>query len=174
MAESASPVANEEYRDEARRLRAAHTARLTSSPVANRLITEVAQAEARALDDNHVGTEHITLGLFALGPSRALDALLELGVTRGHYLAVLDKEPGPSPEGPIPHTVRAMMICALAAMEAEADGAADVTAEHLWLGVIRESRRWAESHDGGPRHLEAAAASVGSSLAEIEDALRAR
>jgi ATP-dependent Clp protease ATP-binding subunit ClpA len=172
MAEGASAGVDQAYLDEERRLSEAYGHRLRCSPLAHRLITEVAQAEARALDDNHVGTEHITLGLFTLGPSRAVDALHAAGVTRGTYLSVLDDEAGPSLEGPIPCTVRSMMICTLAAVEAEADGAADITAEHLLLGVIRESRRWAELHDGGPRHLEAAATSVGSSLAQIEDALK--
>src|SRR4051812_42622750 len=111
MAEGASAVVNQEYVDEARRLSAAHGARLRSSPLANRLMTEAAQSEARALDDNHVGTEHITLGLFSLGRSRALDALHAAGVTRETYLSVLDDEAGPSPEGPIPYTLRSMMIC---------------------------------------------------------------
>lgn len=173
MSEGASAIADQEYAHEARRLSKAHFARLRSSPFANRLMIELAPVEARALNADHVGTEHVTLALFALGPSRALDALRGSGVTREKYLAVLAEEPGPSPEGHVPYTDRAMMICALAAAEAEAEGASDVAAEHFLLGVIRESRRWAESHEGGPRHLEAAAASVGSSLAEMEDALRA-
>src|SRR5215470_928976 len=77
-----------------------------------------AEAEARARDDNHVGTEHLVLGLYALGDTTAGRALESLGISRQVFADQLECEEGPSPSGAIPLTPRAQMILGLAGVEA--------------------------------------------------------
>lgn len=50
------------------------------TPRAQRVLT-LAQAEARRLDHNYLGTEHLLLGLVQEGEGLAVKALLDLGVT---------------------------------------------------------------------------------------------
>ncbi len=128
-------------------------------------LLEVAEAEARALDDNHVGTEHLVLGLFRIGPTDAQRALESLGITREVVTGQLAWEAGPSPAGPIPLTPRAQVIVGLAGVEARG---APVEPEHLLIAVIRESEKWQASGLPGPHHLLAAASAVGATLADIE------
>jgi len=92
-------------------------------------------------------------------------------VTQDVYKSVLDSEPGPSPSGPIPYTIRAAMIAGLAVSEADRLGSERVGLEHLLLGVIREAERWDQDHAWGPQHLRNAAIRAGHSVDEIESAL---
>jgi ATP-dependent Clp protease ATP-binding subunit ClpA len=129
-----------------------------------------AQAEARAADDDHVGTEHVVLGILARPECLGARALLRLGVTRDVFVAQRHEEAGPSPAGPIPHTPRANRIVALAGGIAEGRGGDVVTSLHLLLGVVAESEEWQESGRGGPHHLREAAQAAGSSLGEVRQA----
>jgi ATP-dependent Clp protease ATP-binding subunit ClpA len=131
-------------------------------------LLERAEAEARARDDNHVGTEHLVLGLYALGDTPARHALESLGISRQAFIDQLEHEEGPSPSGPIPLTPRARMILGLAGAEATAAASSEVQPEHLLLGVIWESKKWQATGKAGPHHLRAAAATVGVTLADIE------
>ena len=137
------------------------------------LLTEHAQAAARDRDDNHVGTEHLLLGLYADPSRRAVGVLTARGIPRDVLQSVLDDEPGPSPVGFIPYTTRAMMIGGLAVLEADSTGAETVDDVHVLLGAIAESRRWQQDHAWGPHHLRAAAQKAGTSLEEIERDARA-
>ncbi len=128
-------------------------------------LLEAAEVEARVLDDDHVGTEHLVLGLFRIGDTIASRALESLGITRETFAGQLDSEAGPSPIGAIPLTPRAQMIVGLAGVAA--CGRA-VEPEHLLLGVIRESEKWQASGQPGPHHLRAAARTVGLTLVDIE------
>lgn len=49
---------------------------------ATRRLLEEAESQARTLDDNHVGTKHIVLAIYALGTRVTTKALESLGVTR--------------------------------------------------------------------------------------------
>jgi Clp amino terminal domain, pathogenicity island component len=93
-----------------------------ASTEASEVFHRHAQAAAKSLDDNHVGIEHITLALFRFGPNAARTALEQTGITKDHFLAVLDQEPGPSPMGPSP-TPRALIIAGLAVSESDRLGA---------------------------------------------------
>lgn len=160
-----SPLAPPEYVNEAMRLRERAGPRLSE---ATRNLIGLAQTEARQLDDNHVGTEHIVLGLYALEESSAVSALLDCGITREVFLGQLHFEEGPSPAGPIPMTVRATMIVGLAGSEAETLGVRDVEPEHVLLGAIRESGKWESLRKAGPYHLRQAAEAAGTSLSALE------
>jgi len=135
-------------------------------------LLERAEAEARARDDNHVGTEHLVLGLYALGETNARRALVSLGISRQVFVDQLECEEGPSPGGPIPLTPRARMIIGLAGVEATGSASGEVQPEHVLLGVIRESEKWQASGREGPHHLRAAAEAVGETLADIERNLK--
>src|SRR5262249_56637782 len=117
---------------------------------------ERAEAESRARDDNHVGTEHLVLGLYALGETTARRALESLGITRQVFTGQLECEEGPSPSGTIPLTPRAQMILGLAGEEANGAASGEIQPEHLLLGVIRESEKWQASGQASPEHLSAA------------------
>jgi ATP-dependent Clp protease ATP-binding subunit ClpA len=135
-------------------------------------LLEHAEAEARARDDNHIGTEHLVLGLYALGDTAARRALEAAGISRQVFAARLECEEGPSPSGEIPLTPRARMILGLAGVQAARTGLGGVQPEHILLGVIRESEQWQATGRAGPHHLRAAAQAVGVTLADIERGLR--
>jgi ATP-dependent Clp protease ATP-binding subunit ClpA len=135
-------------------------------------LLEQAEAEARARDDNHVGTEHLVLGLYALGESTARRTLESLGISRQVFADQLECEEGPSPSGEIPLTPRARMIIGLAGVAAARTASGEVQPEHLLLGVIRESEKWQATGKAGPHHLRAAAQAAGVTLADIERNLK--
>ena len=130
---------------------------------------DAAQAQSRQLDDNHVGTEHIVLGVLT-ADSKTARALADAGITEDLFRAQLFDEPGPSPVGSIPLTARAKMILGFAQPAAAGDGG-EISPRHLMLGVIAESRDWRLRGFDGPHHLEMAATAAGTSLAEIESIL---
>ena len=134
-------------------------------------LLERAEAEARARDDNHVGTEHLVLALYALRETTARRALESLGISRQVFASQLQREEGPSPSGEIPLTPRARMILGLAAVEAADTASGEVQPEHLLLGVIRESEKWQATGKAGPHHLRAAAQAVGVTLNDLENSL---
>jgi ATP-dependent Clp protease ATP-binding subunit ClpA len=134
-------------------------------------LLEQAEAEARALDDDHVGTEHFVLALYAFGDTAARRALESLGISRQVFADRLDYEEGPSPTGRIPLTPRARMIIGLAGAEASRRASGEVQPEHILLGVIQESEKWGATGKGGPHHLGAAAHAVGATLSDVEHSL---
>jgi hypothetical protein len=121
------------------------------------------------MDDNHVGTEHLTLGVLTTDQGIA-EILADHGLTETVFRAQLFEEPGPSPDGRIPLTPRARMILGLAG-SAAADDEGAISPRHLMLGVIAESRDWRWRGFDGPHHLEQAATAAGTSLATIQSAL---
>ena len=136
-----------------------------------REVLDRAQAPKRApRSDNHVGTEHVVLGILARPMGLGAQALLGLGVTREVFLAQRHEEAGPSPAGRIPHTPRTNRIVAQAGAIAEDRGDDVVTSLHLLLGAVAESEEWQESGRGGPHHLREAAQAVGSSLGAVREA----
>jgi hypothetical protein len=136
---------------------------------ASRRCLAAAQAQSRQLDDDHVGTEHIVLGVLA-ADRHVADTLAGTGITEDVFRSRLYDEPGPSPAGEIPLTVRARMILGFA-LSAAAGGGGAICPRHLMLGVIAESRDWRRRGFAGPHHLQEAATAAGTSLAEVESAL---
>ncbi len=160
------PQATPEYAREATTAAAAAMEHLTA---ASKHCLDEAQQQSRQMDDNHVGTEHIVLGV--LTAERGIAGLLAShGITEKVFRAQLFEEPGPSPDGRIPLTSRALMILGLARSAAAGDGGA-ISPRHLMLGVVAESRDWRRRGFDGPHHLEQAATAAGTSLATIESAL---
>jgi ATP-dependent Clp protease ATP-binding subunit ClpA len=160
------PAAPPEYAREAAAAASRATGHLT--PASKRCL-DAAQAQSRQLDDNHVGTEHIVLGVLATDREIA-EAMARAGVTEDLFRAQLFDEPGPSPKGTIPLTPRAKMILGFAQPAAAGDSG-KISPRHLMLGVIAESRDWRLRGFAGPHHLENAATAAGTSVAEIESIL---
>ncbi len=138
------------------------------TPASKRCL-DTAQGQSRRLDDNHVGTEQIVLGVLATAREIA-EAFARAGVTDDLFRAQLFDEPGPSPTETIPLTSRAKVILGFARPAAAGDSG-KISPRSLMLGVIAESRDWRLRGFDGPHHLEEAATAAGTSLAEIESTL---
>jgi len=98
------------------------------------------QEAARKLNHNHLGTEHILLGLFPAEGVPAI-ALRRLGVTHDAIRDRLIQSAGfgtKPPTGSIPFTPRAKMALEMALKDALTLGHNYIGAEHLLLGLVRE------------------------------------
>jgi ATP-dependent Clp protease ATP-binding subunit ClpC len=106
-----------------------------------RRVVVLAQEEARALCHDHIGTEHILLGLVREGEgvaARALDSLgIALDTVRERVEAATAKGEQ-APEGHIPFTSSAKKALQLSQRESLQLGHDYIGTEHLLLGVVRE------------------------------------
>jgi ATP-dependent Clp protease ATP-binding subunit ClpC len=100
-----------------------------------------AQDEARRLNHNVVGTEHLLLGLIREGEGVAARALQNLGVDLKKVRQQVEMMIGVGPfmiQGPIGYTPRAKRVLELALDESRKLGHNYVGTEHILLGLIRE------------------------------------
>jgi prophage maintenance system killer protein len=107
-----------------------------------REVTIAAQDEARALNHNYIGTEHILLGLLKEGDGvagRALDALgISLEAVRQQVLEIIG-EGKQAPAAHIPFTPRSKKVLEnLALREAMQLDHLYIGTEHILLGLIKE------------------------------------
>lgn len=111
------------------------------TPRAQRAI-QLAQREAGRLNHPYVGTEHLLLGLLALGEGIAVDVLNELGISAEDLSLAIEQAVGPESDtktmGTLPFTPRTKKIFQLAIAEARAMQAEQVGTEHLLLALLRE------------------------------------
>lgn len=109
---------------------------------ARRAIVE-AQENARDLNHNYLGCEHLVLGLLSIGEGMAWESLGALGVSldaaRGQVRRIIG-EGGSTPEGHLPFTPRAAKALELAQTVSDELGHNYVGTEHVLLGVLREGR----------------------------------
>ncbi len=102
----------------------------------------LAQEEAKRLNHDYLGTEHILLGLVALGEGVAATVLINLGVDLEKVRNVVEKIVGVGESvlvlGEVPFTPRAKKVLELAVEEARKMQHRYVGTEHLLLGLIRE------------------------------------
>src|SRR5262249_55409181 len=102
----------------------------------------LARREAERLSHNYIGTEHLMLGLIALGQGVAINVLVKLGVELETIRLELVKQAQTSCfrslSGSMPYTPRLKKVLALAAKEARSLNHNFVGTEHLLLGVLRE------------------------------------
>ena len=105
-------------------------------------VLQLARKEADRFNHGYVGTEHILLGLIALGHGVAVNALQSLGIDLASVRLEVEKAVGTGPEtktiGNIPFTPRAKKVLALSASEARGLGHGYVGTEHILLGLLRE------------------------------------
>ena len=108
----------------------------------SRRVVVLAQEEARMLDHNYIGTEHILLGLIHEADGIAARAIASLGLTlqsaRDQVREIIGQGAA-MPSGHIPFTPRAKKVLELSLREALALRKEYIGTEHILLGLIRES-----------------------------------
>ncbi len=106
-----------------------------------RRVVVLAQEEARMLNHNYIGTEHLLLGLIHEGEgvaARALEAMgISLEVVRQQVEEIIGQGQE-APSGHIPFTPRAKKVLELSLREANQLGHEYIGTEHILLGLVRE------------------------------------
>ncbi|MDK7163837.1 MULTISPECIES: ATP-dependent Clp protease ATP-binding subunit [Winkia] len=106
-----------------------------------RRVIVLAQDEARNLNHNYIGTEHLLLGLITEGEGVAAKALEMMDVSRDkvrdEVVTIIGSGDQPVP-GHIPFTPRAKKVLELSLREALQLGHNYIGTEHILLGLIRE------------------------------------
>ncbi|MEU4428596.1 Clp protease N-terminal domain-containing protein, partial [Actinoplanes sp. NPDC024001] len=106
-----------------------------------RRVVVLAQEEARMLNHNYIGTEHVLLGLIHEGEGVAAKALESLGISLEGVRQQVEEIIGQgqqAPSGHIPFTPRAKKVLELSLREALQLGHNYIGTEHILLGLIRE------------------------------------
>jgi ATP-dependent Clp protease ATP-binding subunit ClpC len=106
-----------------------------------RRVVVFAQEEARLLDHNYIGTEHILLGLVHEGEGVAARALDSMGIGLVAVRQAVEEIIGRgqhASSGHIPFTPRAKKVLELSLREALQLGHTYIGTEHILLGLIRE------------------------------------
>jgi ATP-dependent Clp protease ATP-binding subunit ClpA len=107
----------------------------------SRRVVVLAQEEARMLDHNYIGTEHLLLGLLHEGRGSAARALTAMDITlsaaRDQVVAIVGRGQE-QPSGHIPFTPRAKKSLELSLRESLQLGDGYIGTGHLMLGVIRQ------------------------------------
>jgi hypothetical protein len=106
-----------------------------------RQVVVLAQEEARRLDHNYIGTEHILLGLISEGGGVAARALESLGIGLDAVRQQVEEIIGQgqqAPSGHIPFTPRAKKVLELSLRESMQLGHTYIGTEHILLGLVRE------------------------------------
>jgi hypothetical protein len=106
-----------------------------------RRVVVLAQEEARMLNHNYIGTEHILLGLIHEGEGVAAKALEFLGISLDAVRQQVEEIIGQGdqvPSGHVPFTPRAKKVLELSMRESLQLGHNYIGTEHILLGLIRE------------------------------------
>ncbi len=106
-----------------------------------RRVVVLAQEEAKMLNHNYIGTEHILLGLIHEGEGVAAKALESLDISLEAVREQVQEIIGQgqqAPTGHIPFTPRAKKVLELSLREALQLGHNYIGTEHILLGLIRE------------------------------------
>jgi ATP-dependent Clp protease ATP-binding subunit ClpC len=106
-----------------------------------RRVVVLAQEEARMLNHNYIGTEHILLGLIHEGEGVAAKALESMSISLEAVRQQVEEIIGQgqaAPTGHIPFTPRAKKVLELSLREALQLGHNYIGTEHILLGLIRE------------------------------------
>jgi ATP-dependent Clp protease ATP-binding subunit ClpC len=106
-----------------------------------RRVVVLAQEEARMLNHNYIGTEHILLGLIHEGEGVAAQALESLNISLQAVRQQVEEIIGQgqaAPTGHLPFTPRAKKVLELSLREALQLGHNYIGTEHILLGLIRE------------------------------------
>src|SRR5579864_607540 len=106
-----------------------------------RRVIVLAQEEARMLNHNYIGTEHILLGLVREGEGVAAEALESLEISLDAVRQQVEEIIGrgqEAPSGHIPFTPRAKKVLELSLRESLQLGHNYIGTEHILLGLIRE------------------------------------
>ncbi|HUA49218.1 MAG TPA: Clp protease N-terminal domain-containing protein [Solirubrobacteraceae bacterium] len=107
-----------------------------------RQVVVLAQEEARSLNHNYIGTEHVLLGLLREKEGLAARVLESLDITAERVRAQVVGIVGSGEDvtrGQIPFTPRAKEVLERALREAQSLGRANVDTEHFLLGLVDEN-----------------------------------
>jgi hypothetical protein len=107
-----------------------------------RQVVVLAQEEARTLEHNYIGTEHLLLGLLREDEGLAARVLESLDITLERVRAQVVRVVGSGeevPSGQIPFTPRVKEVFELALREALNLGHSYIGTEHILLGIVREN-----------------------------------
>ena len=137
----------------------------------SRRVVVLAQEEARMLGHNHIGSEHLLLGLLHQQGSIAADVLASAGITVEAARSQVEELAGPGdkslPSGHIPFTQRAKKILELSLREALEQKKSYIGTEHILLALMRDS-------DGmGARVLERLGGSLSALRQQVLEASEA-
>ncbi len=107
-----------------------------------RQILLLAKQEAERFNHDHIGTEHLLLGILCLNEGVAVNVLKSLGLNLTQLRLEVEKSCGiggsMQTDGPLPLTPRLKRVLVLAATEAQAMNYNFVGTEHLLLAILRE------------------------------------
>ena len=106
-----------------------------------RRVVVLAQEEARMLNHDYIGTEHILLGLIREGEGVAARALESLGISQEAVRRQVEEIIGQGQRAPpehIPFTPQAKKVLELAWRESQQLGHDYIGTEQLLVGLIRE------------------------------------
>jgi ATP-dependent Clp protease ATP-binding subunit ClpC len=107
-----------------------------------RRVVVLAQHEARTLDHDYIGTEHILLGLIEEGRGVATTALTSMGISLEEMRQAVQDSIGrgaqPPESGHIPFTPQAKKVLELSLRESLQLGHEYIGTEHILLALIRE------------------------------------
>ena len=107
-----------------------------------RRVVVLAQESARLLNHNHIGTEHLLLGLIQEGEGVAARGLMSLGIRLDSVRSEVEETLGQSrqmPSGHISFTSRAKKVLELSLREALQQGHNYIGTGHILLGLVREA-----------------------------------
>ena len=105
-------------------------------------VLQLARQEADRFNHGYIGTEHILLGLIALGQGVAVTVLRRMGLDLETVRLEVEKAVGVGSDmktvGNVPYTPRVKKVLALAGTEARSMNVEFVGTEHILLGLLRE------------------------------------
>ena len=105
-------------------------------------VLQLARQEADRFNHGYIGTEHLLLGLIALGEGVAVTVLRRMGLDLATVRLEVEKAVGVGSDmktvGNVPYTPRVKKVLALAGTEARAMNVEFVGTEHILLGLLRE------------------------------------
>jgi hypothetical protein len=105
-------------------------------------VLALSRKEATRFNHNFIGTEHVLLGLVALGQGTAVQVLNRLGINLDTVRTEVEKQVGKGPDqnvvGNVPYTPRVKKVLALASRQARALNHTYVGTEHILLGLLEE------------------------------------
>ena len=105
-------------------------------------VLQLARKEADRFNHGYIGTEHLLLGLIALGEGVAVTVLRRMGLDLETVRLEVEKAVGVGSDmktvGNVPYTPRVKKVLALAGTEARGMHVEFVGTEHILLGLLRE------------------------------------
>ena len=135
------------------------------TPRAQRAL-QLAAREADRFNHPYIGTEHLLLGLVALGEGVAVEVLESMGISLEDIRLAVERQVGQGGEtkiaGPRPYTPRTKKVLQLAMAEAQAMSQPQAGTEHLLLALLREGEGVAAQ----------VLTSLNVNLDEVQDAVR--